>query len=537
MPRDRESGGGSSPLTVKHSPSVFSARLIAVTGGELGRSFSVGPEGATLGRDQECTLQLAREDISRRHARVYLAGDGRWFVEDLKSSNGTLVNGVIVKRAEIAFGDRIQLGENLMFIFARHDDLGDKVLELQKMEAIGQLAGGVAHDFQNLLAVVSNNLVFLKEGLAKDAEPGALKECVDEAQLAVKRAVDLTRQLLTFAKGREPKKKQLVDLSALVTEVLQMCRRTFGDAVTFQPTVAPGQKVSGDRTRLHQVVMNLCLNARDAMADGGTLTVTLEPEVPTARVHAVPPLVRSGVCVVLTVTDSGCGMDEQTRGRIFEPFFSTKGPAQGTGLGLATSYSIIKQHGGDVEVTSRPGQGATFRVLLPKPEAPLTVPEKRGRGKSTATVAPIPAEDRPGVLIVDSNPQALKTAESMLKSWNYETFTAENGKEAILVFERNKRQIGAVILDLDLNVLSSKDTFRILRTVHTSVRIILTAGRMDSGLATELLTKGAEGFLPKPLPADALKEMLNLIFTPQEDEDQDVDNWEDVTLQRDEPPL
>jgi signal transduction histidine kinase/CheY-like chemotaxis protein len=533
MPEDRESGGAS-PLTVKHSPSVFSARLIAVTGGELGRSFSVGPEGATLGRDQEATIQLAREDISRKHARVYLAGDGRWFVEDLKSSNGTMVNGIIVKRTELEFGDRIQLGENLIFIFARHDDLGDKVLELQKMEAIGQLAGGVAHDFQNLLAVVSNNLTFLQEGLAKDEEPGALKECVDEAQLAVKRAVDLTRQLLTFAKGREPQQQQRVNLSTLVTEVVQMCRRTFGDAITFQPTIAPEQEVTGDRTQLHQVVMNLCLNARDAMPDGGALTVTLEPEVPSARVHAVPPLIRSGVCVVLTVTDSGCGMDEQTRGRIFEPFFSTKGPAQGTGLGLATCYSIIKQHGGDVEVTSRPNQGATFRVLLPKPEAPRTVPEKRGRSKSTATVAAIPAANRPGVLVVDSDPQALQTAAALLRSWGYEIFSAENGKEAVLVFERNKRQIGAVILDLDLAVLSSRDTFRILRTVHTGARIILTAGRMDSALATELLAKGAEGFLPKPLPADALKEMLDLIFTPSE-ETQDEDNWDDVTIQRDKP--
>ena len=359
----------------------------------------------------------------------------------------------------------------------------------QKMDAIGQLAGGVAHDFNNLLTVILGNLSLLA---TVPLENSSL-EMLQSAETAALRAAHLTGQLLGFAR-RRILRPEPTSLNLLVTEVVSLLRRTIDPRITIET----GQDselwpVMGDASLLTQVLMNLCLNARDAMPEGGQLilqtgNVILGPAKALQTLGAY-----AGEFAFLRVRDTGVGMNQEVRSHVFEPFFTTKGPGKGTGLGLATVFGIVQQHLGWIECESEPGRGATFTVFLPRHvTTPSRAVEREAGRKGTAAVAGTET-----VLFVDDEPALRGLARTALERQGYTVLIAEDGVEALSVFRKRHSQIALVVLDLTMPRLSGRDTFRAMREINPRLRVLFASGYTSEQLSHEEREQIA-GFIVKP---------------------------------------
>jgi signal transduction histidine kinase len=350
--------------TMPGMPVASAARLVCVGGADAGRAFAIGAEGVVMGRGSGAGANLRANDISRRHARVFPQGDA-FCIEDLGSTNGTFVNGAPVSVTEptpIRVGDRIQLGESVILIFTHHDELEARMRQLQKLEAMEQVVGGLAHDFNNVLTVIAAGLEYLRARLPEGDVDSA--EAVDDLKTAATDASGLVKRLLHF-RQRETVPHEVIVLAPIVNETIAMARRVTTAAIDFSVHVDPLLYVRGSRDELQQVLLNLCINARDAMPDGGALTVTAEV-VRVPRAEAMRRHLRGeGDYVELVVSDTGTGMSEAVLARAFEPFFTTKPAGQGTGLGLAMVHSIVRRYGGAIQVDSEAGRGTRFRIWLP----------------------------------------------------------------------------------------------------------------------------------------------------------------------------
>ncbi len=344
--------------------------------------------------------------------------------------------------------------------------LEDQLRQAQKMEAVGQLAGGVAHDFNNLLTVVLGNLE-----LARELQKGQpLDDLLKPTEKAARRAADLTSQLLGFAR-RAPLQFHPIDPADLINETVDLLRRTIDPRIVLEPAPRPyGWWAWADAGQVTQILMNLCLNARDAMPGGGRLflsngNVTIEPEDAHPTVGPKP-----GEYVRFRVRDTGTGMPADVRQRIFEPFFTTKETGQGTGLGLAVVFGIVQAHDGWIECDSEPGQGTTFDVYLPKFRG--VVPD------DTRTPAPAPSPMGQGerVLIADDEPMIRTLAGTVLKHLGYEVTTAEDGQQAVTAFTTAEKPFDLVVLDLTMPNLSGLDAMRAIRTANPHVPVILASG-------------------------------------------------------------
>ncbi len=370
--------------------------------------------------------------------------------------------------------------------------LEDQLRQAQKMEAVGQLAGGVAHDFNNLLTVVLGNLE-----LARETQRGQpLDDLLKPTEKAAKRAADLTSQLLGFAR-RAPLQFQPVDPSELIRETIGLLRRTIDPRIVIVAAPRPFSWWAwADAGQVTQILMNLCLNARDAMTEGGKLfissgNVSIEP-------HESQPELgpRPGDYVRLRIRDTGTGMTSEVRSRIFEPFFTTKETGQGTGLGLAVVFGIVQAHGGWISCDSEPGSGTTFDVYLPRfvGDSPI--------GTITPLPAPSPLGQGERVLIADDESMIRTLASTILKQLGYVVTLAEDGKQAVELFESAERPFDLVILDLIMPYLSGLDAMKRIRTFDPRVPVILASGYSADR------TKAASGpgvtFLDKPYNAGAL---------------------------------
>ena len=339
------------------------AQLVQLVGEDAGRVYTIGEE-LYIGRGSDVMVKVVANDVSRKHARIALMEDGSFVVEDLGSRNGTRVNGVPVTTRILQYGDKIQIGASIVLVFTRFDMLDEQLLQMQKMDSIGKLSSSMAHDFGNLLAAIMGNLEFLQAHCGEHyGADGELIECLDEMRQAVQHGTEFTRRLLGFAR-RDTSDTNTVDVGAVVREVADLIRRSFNNS-TIEVDVAEDCRIFGNQERLHQVLMNLCMNAKDAMPEGGRLTLRGRRMQLDLEQAISVPLLSPGVYVVLEVEDTGIGMDEATRRRVFEPFFTTKGPGKGTGLGLATVYGIVRSHGGQVHVDSERERGTTFRLFFP----------------------------------------------------------------------------------------------------------------------------------------------------------------------------
>ena len=380
--------------------------------------------------------------------------------------------------------------------------LQEEFRQAQRMEAVGRLAGGVAHDFNNLLTIIRGYCQLALEDL--EAE-NPLRPGIEEIFKAGTRAANLTRQLLAFSR-RQVLELKNVDLNALVGDLQKMLRRLIGEDIEllFRPGQGLG-RVRTDPGQIEQVVVNLAVNARDAMPEGGRLVIETD-NVEVDEVHARGHLaVSPGPHVRLSVSDTGCGMTPEVRERAFEPFFTTKEKGKGTGLGLSTVYGIVKQCGGDVWVYSEPGHGAAFRIYLPRVEG-------AGEAEARALEKAAPARGTETVLVVEDDEPLRRLTVSMLRRLGYQALDAPRGGDALLLFEHLSGSIHLVLTDVIMPGLNGAQLVDRLRKIRQDVPVLYMSGYTDDAIGHHGVLEEGIPFLQKPFTAEMLAEKVRAVL-------------------------
>jgi len=371
----------------------------------------------------------------------------------------------------------------------------EKLLRTQRMESLGALAGGIAHDLNNILGPIMMSASMLREKLPQATR----EELIASIQEATQRGAEIVNQILTYARGTKGERKVL-DPHALISHVARILKETLPKSITLN-SVLPEVlwNVTGDMTQLHQVFVNLCVNARDAMPDGGTLTLSAENRELSKAAAAKIPDAKPGRYVRIKVTDSGQGIAQEILEKIFDPFFTTKEPGKGTGLGLSTVIGIVKSHGGFMTVDSKPGKGTQFRVYFPATEETAALPPE-----------PPPASRQPGgngelVLVVDDEVSICKMVDTILKKKGYEVLTASGGKEALTLYQKHgATKIKAVLTDVAMPVMDGVTFAEALQKINPAVTLIASTGQSSEQRYQELRERGVHLFLSKPYSAQQL---------------------------------
>jgi two-component system cell cycle sensor histidine kinase/response regulator CckA len=473
------------------------ARLITIAGSQAGRKFKIG-DLAVIGRAGDAAVTLEDPEVSRNHARISKSELGAYLLEDLGSKNGTQVNGLPITRHLLSFGDKIQIGPHVMLLFAPFDPIEDQMLQRQRLEALGRVGAGVAHDLNNMLGAIGASIDYLgrlPEDCALSSEE--VRECFADIRLAAGQASELTRGILKFARGRAQAHSP-VDLSGLCNDVMRLIRHTFDRAIQIDAKIHPGLTVRGDQAELHQVLMNLCLNARDAMVHGGVLRVSASAVTPSS--HQLPKDLNSVLpYLVLCVEDTGIGMDEATRARAFEPFFTTKREGAGFGLGLATVKEVVAFHGGQIQIESTEGKGTRFLVFLP-------LQRTRQEANHITAGHEVPSSQSPRglILLVDDEEVVRRSFARLLRQAGHQVIEAPDGVRAIDLYTQAVPRPNLVILDLDMPVLTGEETQERLLAVDSRVRILFVSGHDEPTRESAVHARGALGFLRKPCQVQVL---------------------------------
>ncbi len=380
--------------------------------------------------------------------------------------------------------------------------LEQQFLQAQKMEAVGRLAGGIAHDFNNLLTVINGYSEFI---LSQSPAGNPFLREVREINRAGERAAHLTRQLLAFS-SKQVLQPRVVDLNTIVTNIESMLRRLIGEHIELKSNLAEDLwKIEVDPGQIEQVIMNLAVNARDAMSGGGELLIETANCTVPFDLPAISPEMRQGDYIKLTVSDTGHGFDDETRSYIFEPFFTTKPPGEGTGLGLPTVYGIIAQSCGHIDVRSEPGNGSVFTIFLPRAEKP-----EQARTDRTA-----PGEARHGtetVLVVEDEDVVRSLISHILKLYGYTVLEARNGADALLVHKRHRESIDIAIIDLVMPGLSGNVLADRLHQATPGLKVLFISGYTDRTIHDLIADEKSAAFLQKPFKPDELAERLRQVL-------------------------
>jgi PAS domain S-box-containing protein len=366
--------------------------------------------------------------------------------------------------------------------------LEQQLRQAQKVEAIGHLAGGIAHDFNNLLGIIIGYSEIFEERLGLD-DP--LRPKAEQIKKAGRRAASLTRQLLAFSR-QQALEPRVLDLNAVIADTLKMLRRLIDENVELVAVPEPAVgRVSADQGQIEQIIMNLTVNARDAMPRGGKLTIsTGNAEMDDAFVRRNPGAV-PGSYVVLSVGDTGCGMDHETQAHIFEPFFTTKGEGKGTGLGLATVYGVVKQSGGYISVESEPGKGSTFRIYLPRIQEPVASAAPVEDGKKRA----------PGcetVLLVEDAHVLRELARELLEAGGYTVLEAANGADAISLAEKHPGPIHLLLSDVVMPGMNGPELAGKIIGARPDTKVLYMSGYTGDALPVQELLNSGAALLHKP---------------------------------------
>jgi two-component system cell cycle sensor histidine kinase/response regulator CckA len=380
--------------------------------------------------------------------------------------------------------------------------LEQQVFQAQKMEAVGRLAGGVAHDFNNLLTAILGSTDLLLESLPSD-HPG--REEAQETRKAALRAADLTRQLLAFSR-QQVLAPRVLDLNDVVADMERLLLRLIGEDVELRTVLADDLgAVRADPGQLEQVIVNLAVNARDAMPDGGKLTIeTLNVELEEAYL-AARTVVVPGSYVMLAVSDNGTGMNAATQAHVFEPFFTTKPKGQGTGLGLATVYGIVKQSGGYIWLYSEPGRGTTFKVYLPRVDAPV----------ESARPEPVIAGSLRGsetILLVEDQEEVRNLVRRLLEARGYQVLVAACGHDALRLAEQQVGVLDLLVTDVVMPGMSGREVALLLGPAHPTMRVLYLSGYTDESIVRHGMLEPGIAFLQKPFTAEALARKVREVF-------------------------
>ncbi|GFO57036.1 hypothetical protein GMSM_40430 [Geomonas sp. Red276] len=379
----------------------------------------------------------------------------------------------------------------------------EQLRQSQKMEAVGQLAGGVAHDFNNILMVVAGYCSLLQ---GDDSLSEKQKSMVDAIASSAEKAGNLTRGLLAFSR-----KQALVmkhdDLNDIIQHVQTFLERIIGEDITFNVSFCEGDlPVTADRGRLEQVLINLATNARDAIGNGGVVSVktervVLEDSLTDSRKHNVSP----GAYALLTVSDTGAGIRKEHLEHIFEPFFTTKEVGKGTGLGMAITYGIIKQHKGFINVYSEPGRGTTFRIYLPL---------KEGEGKPVAgeVRGEPPRRGSETILVAEDDPAVRELVSQVLRNHGYETILAEDGEDAVAKFKDNQERIGLIIMDVIMPKKNGKEAFEEIQRISPATRALFSSGYTADFIEDRGVSENGIELIMKPVqPTDLLRRVREML--------------------------
>jgi len=450
-------------------------------------------EEITVGRGSDCSLHIPCSHISRVHARILQEDEG-WVVHDNKSVNGILINGVKRDSALLRFGDRIDLGRGEVILFRPYDSDYQRALEAQKLESLGRLASGIAHDFNNVLMAIVGATSCLVDDF-EDGDSTNLEETTADIMTASERGADLARQLLSFARqGKQA--NDLVKASDVAEEVTRLIQRTFDQRIRVRSDHTSTSLVVAERGQLVQVLMNLCINARDAMPHGGTLTVEVCDELP-------PDSDRIGRFVCLRVKDTGVGMSHEVRQRVFEPFYSTKGEGHGTGLGMSTTYGIVKNYGGTIDIQSKLGEGTTVSVYLPCQGA-ISPSANTSAAPDSKTRAIAPRGNGRHILLAEDQALVRRHTSRLLRRLGYEVIEAHDGVEAVELLESSEVPICLAMLDLQMPRRSGDEACRMMRSIDADLPIIMVSGNIEDPRIEALVESDDVDVLAKPFAADEL---------------------------------
>jgi len=385
----------------------------------------------------------------------------------------------------------------------------------QKLEAVGQLAGGVAHDFNNLLTVISG---YSELVLNRLSESDNNRPKIEEIKRAAQRASALTRQLLAFSR-KQVLQPELFDLNHLVTDMSKMLRRLIGENIEMTTIIGQEAPINADRGQIEQVLMNLVVNARDAMPSGGRLTVEtarVEIDDAYASVHLT---VQCGPHVMLAVSDTGCGIDAETQKHIFEPFFTTKEMGKGTGLGLSTVYGIVKQSGGNIWLYSEPDKGTVFKVYLP-------VATETGAQPTPAPDAVELPRGNETILIVEDEPQIRNLAFDCLAYYGYDVLSASNGVEALQIIERLQRPVDLILSDVVMPKLSGRELSERISALQPSAKVLFMSGYTNDSIVNHGILDGATWFIQKPFTLESLVKRVREVLDSDEPRPNSITNME-----------
>jgi signal transduction histidine kinase/CheY-like chemotaxis protein len=383
--------------------------------------------------------------------------------------------------------------------------LETQFLRAQRMESIGTLAGGIAHDLNNVLAPILMSVEVLKVMVENEEGLSLLETMMSSAQ----RGADLVKQVLAFARGLEGQRIP-VNAGHLVRDLGRVMLDTFPKNLVISVKLSPQiWTVTGDPTQIHQVILNLCVNARDAMLNGGKLTVSLENIELDDTYAAMNPGSHPGSYVMIKVEDSGVGIAPDVRERIFEPFFTTKEIGKGTGLGLSTTLAIVKSHGGFINLYSELGKGSKFKVYLPA-DASHEMSEEQSIKQTR-----LPRGNGELILVVDDEESIRNIARSALERFGYSVLLAEHGAEAVAIYSQHQKEISVVLTDMAMPIMDGPTMIIALKTINPKVRIIGSSGLASNGENSQIPGLKLEYFIPKPYTAEAMLKALRNILDKQ----------------------
>jgi PAS domain S-box-containing protein len=457
-----------------------------------------------LGKHVAVTIpkESAQKELDRCMGVLKAEGSFSGYESLRLAKNGRIVPVEITAVAMKDKGNTVTAYVSIMRDTTERRKLEGQLRHAQKVEAIGTLAGGIAHDFNNILNVIIGYGAMLRERLGEDH---LSREQINEVLSAADRAANLTSRLLVFSR-KQVAEMRSVNVDDIIAGMEKMISRIIGEDILFSTELAGGRlPVNADAGLIELVIMNLATNARDAMPKGGRLTIATETREIDEDYIFAHGYGRTGTYVLITVTDTGVGMDQETQKKIFEPFFTTKEVGRGTGLGLAIAYGIIKQHEGYIQAYSEEGKGATFKILLP------VIADTASGDRRVEAAAPTRGGTET-ILVAEDEPSLRKLMKIVLESFGYSVITAEDGEDAVAKYVKNRQEIRLVVLDMIMPKKSGKEAYDEIKQVSPDVRILFASGyTMDVAHRKELIDEGMDFILKPVTPKDLLKKVRQML--------------------------